>query len=368
MGKRSVIELAALESDEQFLDELSRLDTKHNGVDFHERPHPFGMLGGMYVLHFDVASEGIWKFLDQSQGAGFHETIAWCKQLGASRTLEYLKAVAALFPRGKVPRDNAARAQVVMDVQDDRGIDSPDAFTGLDRTYGKDVLAEIPRCLRAYVKQHHEEIERALARDSSRPGAGDWTELGEHALKGLEAAAERMQDDASAVRVLAETRRAHVIDGSEDPRVAAFMESLAKLAVADWLTICDRYLAQPNRTVNRARSEVASLSSDVITGRLLGKERGKLVHQAALKIRDRAAPAMAALPVSVKHGAKSFELRKIALVVANGAWQALVYFDWLIVTNAGKRAAETLLAPFAIFAAIPPEIAIKERPRKRRAS
>lgn len=69
------------------------------------------------------------------------------------------------------------------------------------------------------------------------------------------------------------------------------MDSLASLAVADWLTICDRYLAQPKRSVNKARSEVASLSLDMITGRLLGKEKGELVHQAALRIRDRAAPA-----------------------------------------------------------------------------
>ncbi|HKN69094.1 MAG TPA: DUF4375 domain-containing protein [Gemmatimonadaceae bacterium] len=162
MRKRSLRDLAGLESDDQFLDELSRVDTKHNGIDFHERPHPLGMLGGLCVLHFDVASEGIWKFLDQSEGAGFHETVSWCKQLGAHRTVEYLTAVAALYPRGKVPTDDSARAQVLMDVQDETGgIDSPDAFTLLDRTYRDDVIAEIPRCLRAYLKQYHEEIEQA---------------------------------------------------------------------------------------------------------------------------------------------------------------------------------------------------------------
>jgi Domain of unknown function (DUF4375) len=353
MRERSVTDLATIESDNQFLDQLSRLDTKHNGIDFHERPHPLGMLGGLCVLYLDVASEGIWKFLDQSEGAGFQETLAWCELLGARRTAEYLTAVAALFPGDKVPKDQGARAQVVMDVLDATGgVDSPDAFAALDRTYKKDALAEIPRCLRAYVKEHHEELEQALARP--RPQRqNDFLKEGEEALRSLEAAAERMQDEVDAVRLLAETRGVRAIDGSEDPRIAVFMDSLSKLTVADWLTICDRYLAEPKRTINRARSEVASISTDMITGRLLGEEKGKLVHQAALRIRDRAAPAMAALPLSVKHGGRDFELRKVALVVANCAWQALVYFDWLMVTSSGRHAVMTLLAPFVDFAPLP---------------
>lgn len=364
---RALDQLLALTDDNDFVHGLLSLDTLHVGMPLHERPVPLAMLLTVCALHIDLALDGIAKFLTQQEGAGFSDAFYFCRISRAARAAEYLTAVAALFPKRKVPKDDAEREAIVFGAWEESSpLDRVDAFPKLDREYREDALREIAGSLRAYVRKNRRLVEEALATPAPKERtAADEIEEMEDAVVGLEEAAQRMEDEASALQLLAEARGTHALDGSDDPRVVAFMASLETFSVKQWVQICDRFLEKPSREMNRALGVVAGVASDLITGRLLGKERGKLVLDAALRVRDRSAPAMAALPATVKRGREAFELRKTVLFVANSAWQALSYYDWLVVTKEGTRAAKALLMPFANLAALPTEI--KEEKKRKRA-
>lgn len=355
---RGLDEALGLTDDNDFVHALLSLDTGHGGMPLHERPAPLAMLLTVCALHIDLAVDGIAKFLTQTEGAGFGDAFYFCRISRATRADKYLTGVAALFPKGKVPKDDAKREAIVFAAQEETSpLDPDDPFRTLDREYREDALPEIADSLRAYVRKNRRLIEEALATPAprERTAAGEIEEM-KAALVGLESAAQQMEDEANALQMLAEARGTHPLDGSDDPHVVAFMSSIETLTVKQWLQICDRFLEKPSREMNRALGVVAGIASDLITGRLLGKERGKLVLDAVRRVRDRTGPAMAALPATVKRGRKVFELRKTALFVANGAWQALGYYDWLVVTKEGKRAAKALLMPFAGFASLPTEM------------
>lgn len=363
---RDLDQILALTDDNGLVDGLLSLDTRHRGMPLHERPAPLAMLLTVCALHIDLSVDGIAKFLTQQEGAGFSDAFYFCRMSRAMRADKYLTAVAALFPKRKVPKDDAAREAIVFAAWEETSpLQGDDPFRKLDREYRQDALREIADSLRAYVRKNRRPIEKALATPAppERTDADDIEEM-ETAVIGLEGAAQQMEDEAGALQMLAEARGTHALDGTDDPRVVAFMSSLETLTVEQWLEICDRFLEKPAREMNRALGVVAGIASDLITGRLLGKERGKLVLDAALRVRDRTAPAMATLPAAVKHEGKAFELRKTALFVANRAWQALSYYDWLIVTKDGKRAAKTLLMPFAGLTSLPLEM-IDQKKRKK---
>jgi hypothetical protein len=351
---------AVLELDDtaEFFDKLSALDEKHSGMDFHHRPEPLGMLGGLYALHTDVVLDGIKKFLCQAEGAGFHQTVEWCKRIGARRAATYLEAVAALYPGGRVPEDDEARFNFVMDLEEatKSPLEPLDALDKLDREYAG-AVDEMAECLRTYVRAHQATFEAALEapaqRDDSPRSFEEFAERhGEEALAMLEGMAQRMKDEIATRHLLAEQRGMRPLDGSEDPRMTRFMSALGSLSVDQWLTICQRHVALP-RKINAAQGEVASLSSDISVRLWDSKKFRKLVLDPALRVRDRTTPVLKSLPETVQAEGKEFPLQRVAVAATLGAWQALMLYDWLVVTEEGLRAARTLLAPFEGFAPLP---------------
>ncbi len=341
-----------------FLEALAALDERHNGMAFHARPEPVSMLGGLDALNADITLGGIKKFLCQWEGAGFHQTMVWCERIGARRVLAYLAAVAALYPGGRVPADDEARRRLVMDLEEatKSPLEPLDPLEKLDREY-RGVTDDIAESLRVYVRTHRAAFERALAaparRDDSPRSFEELAERhGEEALAALDAAATRMKDEIAARHLLAEQRGMRDLDGSEDPRMTQFMGALHSLSVDEWIIICQRHVASPQK-VNAARLEVTTLSTD-ISVRLWGsKKYRKLVLGPALRVRNRTMPVMKAIPAMVDLSGKEYPLQRVATAAAQAAWQALMLYDWLVVTEEGLKSARTLLAPFEGFAPLP---------------
>lgn len=337
----------------EFLSALAGLDEKHNGMEFHARPDLLGMLGGLYALYVDVQLDGIWKFLAQSEGRGFHQTEAWVRRINAEKMTAYLAEVAALSPGGRVPEDDEARYEVVQEYERQKtAVDPTDALEKLDRKY-KGAIDEMAERLRTYVREHQADFEQALAAPAQRGGSAEsWTKLAKGALALLKAMVQSSKDDVAARKLLAEQRGLRQPDGSEDPRMTRFMDALRPLTRDHWLAICRRSVAAP-RDANLAREEVASLIADLVTGRLMGDKAGKVLMDTAMRVRDRTAPVLSALAESVEVDGAAFPLKRAAVAATLGAWQTLMLYDWLAVTEEGARAARTLLAPFDGFAPMP---------------
>lgn len=227
-----------------------------------------------------------------------------------------------------------------------------DALAALDRKYAG-AIDEMAERLRAYVREHQADFEQALAAPAQRDGSAEsWTKLAKGAFALLKAMVQSSKDEVAARKLLAEQRGLRQPDGSEDPRMTRFMDALRPLTRDHWLAICRRSVAAP-RDANLAREEVASVIADLVTGRLMGDKAGKVLMDTAMRVRDRTAPVLSALAESVEVDGVAFPLKRAAVAATLGAWQTLMLYDWLAVTEEGARAARTLLAPFDGFAPMP---------------
>ncbi len=338
----------------EMLRALYELDSKHNGMDFHRRPEPLGMLGGLWALHLGVMGGGIQDFLDRQEGAAFHETEEWCRRIGAKRARAYLHAVAKLYPGGRVPADGDERFKITSSFEDDLSILDPvSPLRKLDLKY-KGAVDEMAEALRAWVTAHRAEVEAALAAPAQRDESPEhWEDLAEEAIATLEKAVQRIQDEGRARQLLAEQRGIRELDGREDPRMTKFINALAGLTEKQWLTICVRHLASA-RKMNKARLEVGDVALELHKGNLIDKELyERAVQKLAYAARERARAVIAKLPEQTTRARKPFPFRKAALFAMNDAWQALMVHDWLVVTKEGASAAQAAYAPFAGFAPLP---------------
>src|SRR5690242_20084284 len=73
-----------------FLRALAYLDERYNGIAFEQRPEPLSLFGCVFAFCYAVTGEGIWKYLAESDGDGFHELSKISRRIGAVRTAEYL--------------------------------------------------------------------------------------------------------------------------------------------------------------------------------------------------------------------------------------------------------------------------------------
>ena len=146
----------------QFVLAASGLDLAHPGVPFHERPEPLAIVGGLCALARAVSSGGIRQFIDQQEGVSFHEIESYCRMIGATRASEYLLDAAALFPDGRVPRDDMERFDIAVAYEPTSPLDPPDPFLALDKKYA-DAMPDMVAKLREHVTRNADALARALA-------------------------------------------------------------------------------------------------------------------------------------------------------------------------------------------------------------
>jgi len=97
--------------DADFIQTLQLINTNQFDA-YHERPKLLGLVWGLAAFQRAVAHGGMRAFLDLEEGQSFHETETWCREVGATRAAAYLAATAALYPNGKVPRNDDRRYRI----------------------------------------------------------------------------------------------------------------------------------------------------------------------------------------------------------------------------------------------------------------
>jgi hypothetical protein len=137
------------------------------------KPNAAIMLQVLHGLYFDVGAEGIARFLSSPFFGGFATQAAqWCRAMGAGRAARYVDDAVKLFPRGKVPTDDDARADIVERLMDDHRGRGPSPLRKLDQRYDG-AVDEMVKALRAYLRERAEaplEALEALARGGQNAG------------------------------------------------------------------------------------------------------------------------------------------------------------------------------------------------------
>lgn len=348
----TVATVLAVADDAEFMERVARLDEYHHGVPFTQRPDPLGMLGGLGALYADVVQEGMWKFLAQREGEGFHETLAWCERIGAKRAVEQLRAVAALYPRGRVPRDERKRYAVVRAIEEEVSPRHPvDRLGRIDDEHAGS-MDELAKRLRTWVRGHRAEVERALAAAAARPIRPKTpvrTKMVEEGLALLQRAANEQKARGKQV-----AQRAGTVDlGAPAQRFAAFTEALLGLSQEQWLLVGERYEAQAV-AINRARGIASGVLLDISLRRIPVKGKfDERVREPVLAARTRILAAVAALEETVATKAGAFPLRQAAKGAVIDASLAFMALDYMRAQKGGAKAAERLFEPFAGLAPMP---------------
>jgi hypothetical protein len=127
-----------------------------------EEPNAANTLLVLRGLYLDLSMEGTWKFLDSGMGSLTHDAEAWCRAIGAKRAAKYLAETAKLFPRGRIPRDDVRRQDLV-EVLSERRNGKPDRLGRLDRKYAG-AVEEMVDALREYLRTHAKNPVDALER------------------------------------------------------------------------------------------------------------------------------------------------------------------------------------------------------------
>jgi hypothetical protein len=161
---------AALKEDDPdaFLETLAFLDKRWHGIPFEDTPDPLGMFGGLWILYQDVTTEGIWKYLDQSEGSRFHHAVRWCETIGATRAEEYLRRVATHFD-DSVPLDAETRFELRSRIERvAHATGTKDPLDHLDRAYA-DAMPTMVDALRVWLLANRETALRALGEIGAPP-------------------------------------------------------------------------------------------------------------------------------------------------------------------------------------------------------
>jgi len=129
-----------------------------------ERRHELRqMIATLSGLALYAGNDGIWKWLiEDGQAHWFAKAQVWLKQIGATRTRAYLDAAAAAFPRGRLPKDDSKRADLILECEE-----VETRLSALDRTY-QGSFDEMAECLCAYIRQHFELFRKELEDKKNR--------------------------------------------------------------------------------------------------------------------------------------------------------------------------------------------------------
>ena len=322
---------------------LAKLVEAGERLPFERRPRVRGMLGALAALQWAVESAGIWKFLAEEEGSAFHECVGWCRDLGARRAVAYLDAVAALYPRGRVPRDAARRYALVERIERKSvRTGEPNALRVLDKKH-RGATDDMARKVRAWAKSHVAEIEAVVpsAPQRERRGVSALAPSMAPRLTGAELKAKNR----AALREELARADAPYADGPVDPRVVRFYDALRDLTKTQWVTIAVRVFAKPVR-YERAYERISEAVLDAIRGDLMSREEWKRRSVPAFAVRDAADSIFAELPEVVRHAGKPLRLRYLAERAANKVCSVLLVRDEIAEQETAVKAAQVLLEPF----------------------
>lgn len=315
-------------------------------------------LGIAFALLEDFSVEvdlhGLLGVMDRELGRAYEDLLASCELIGAQQAQDYLEGLRASLPAGAMPSDKQARAQLGLQ------LDQDGVFDALDARYRQAALKEISQRAHAFLHRHRQTIEAALAR-ADDPDAHVAATTAAPATSTL---APPSASPSSAVpsqialrtrrkvlatrRARADERGVRIPDGTEDPRMSAFVDRVSGLTPPEWQPVLAD-LAREAAAHETARGTLASVAVELATGRLLDARARDLLMRPALAARDRLlhATGVAALPGDAKAQAN-------ALLVT--AWQALLLYDWLVVEPASLDAIQVVLWPFRNVAPLPPDL------------
>ena len=353
----------AQKDDGRFLHDLAHVDERFNSLDPERRPAPLPMLVALWILHQDVTMEGVWKFLAQSEGDEFLPTLRWCEEVGATRAVEYLKAVQRLFPRGKVPATSDKRTDVLerLEAKADATGD-PEPLVALDRKYA-DAMPQLAQRVREWVKANRAAIERQLAEASPPDAARTAKPTRAKAPRPNAALAALLKEEAEAephavkvARLKAAATRAGVlpIRGRRDEELfARFIESMSKVTPKQWTTVAQRY-HKSEKKVQDAIMRAFTLSQQLRSGQLGDKSafgnKYKRMMDASAALRALGE----GLPKQVIIGGKKVGVAVGAGRAIAGAAAVARLHDWFMLLPADVALARHAYAPFEGIAWTPP--------------
>lgn len=137
-------------------------------IPFDELPETARMIVVLDQLRAAFSSSGLSDVVEWDVGDNLTEAIGWLRKIGATRTVEYLRAFARLFPRGQVPKTVRARTAALERIEASHPSDRLDQ---LDREYRVDAADEIIDALCEWLSRNVVAVERDLS-SMARPRRG----------------------------------------------------------------------------------------------------------------------------------------------------------------------------------------------------
>ena len=310
-------------------------------------PETVQMILVLYWLWLDVRSGGITQFLDDGgAGAECRRAALWSDRIGARRAASYVRAAAALAPRGVVPREVQKRRHLVNALLRRR----PDPLDTLDQRYRK-VTEEIAPRLQVYVRRNSSEL-RAWVEAEHRVEVQTAAAKAEESVRRARARKPAVRASPAESRPRRPTgARVGRRDGERFART--FLRDLAALSRDDWLVVARRYRSS-EQTLLEADSEVVRAIVAIVhaTATPVGRTR-KAWSAARQALRVRAQEIVDAVPETVKEEGRTRLLRIDAERAVFLAQNAVSMYAELCRTRRGQEAARALLAPFEGFVSPP---------------
>jgi hypothetical protein len=351
-------EALAMDDDEDFLEAIGDLDSRYDQVQLYQRPVPLSWLASLAHFHFWARDEGIGRYLSLDGHLDFALVLESARRFGAERTVSYLEAGAALYPRAAVPVDDRKRHAVIDRIEArERKTGAPSGVAAIDERFA-DALPALAGDLRRWIGAHRSELNEMLARVAG-PAAPvpDEIEQMQEALVTIEQAVERVQDrkrrHLAALAAAAEAKgMLPWRDAGVHPQSAAFYAAAAELDEGGWTLVATRGLGAP-----RKFSSASRLARDttvvIMQSTLVDSGAFEATGKAHRSLREPAVARTRALPVRVVVDGKPIGLLSAAHEALFAVSTCLRMHDWMILTPDGLKAARLLYSLFEGLAPCP---------------
>ncbi|HEX2777917.1 MAG TPA: hypothetical protein VHM30_00345 [Gemmatimonadaceae bacterium] len=364
----AIAEVLAVRRSTAFATALQQLDTASGLISFAQRPGILGRVGLLATLALALSERGgLRLFLDTPDGDGFRKLVTGCRAIGARKTERLLAAVAALYPRGRVPRDEGDRIDATAAIEGSRSIvERFDPFDRVQRAH-RGAFAELIACLRRYVRAQAPALARGLARAErdrvARAAALKTAKKSARTGKTNRRSAKRPTRRAREVRPRVEgvprgreslDRPGYEIGQGQYPLAVdegAIIAGLAALDVKGWRALVMHWIANA-RVMGDAKDEQSSTLADVLMGWHFPRAQ---VSAWIAEGRRRWAPAEAAadaLPETMRIAGKTIPFRKAALRVQADTKNAAMLYP-LHGGDNGRGPSMTILRPVMEATGVP---------------
>lgn len=312
-----------------FLDGLSRWSRSLYPLELppepEDRPSPSTIPVVLRALYLDLATAGLWKFLDSAVGGYAHPAATWCHAMGASRMAKHLAEAIGHFPSQRIPSDEDRRTTCVMRLVDTRGADGLDPLARLDRRFAGS-HDEMITALRHYLRAHRTGPTAALEQV-------------------LEARSVRIPKRARLRKRPPRRATTPVPAGRTEP-VRVFLAVIATLDVPAWTRAAAHYRAAA-QAVGTASLRASEIWGDVTAGRLRPVATTPAKWVAARRRDIQAGSAIVStLPERVSYRGRPLPLRILATKATWAALNGLTCYQELLRRPGGASVLTSLLAPF----------------------